>query len=496
MLEVFFQNSSPKQTVVKNTFWLLTETVVNKLLKFFLIIWAARILGAAGYGAFSFALSFAATIFIFADLGIGSILIREYQKEQNRILVSTALWLKLILSLISILVGLVVLFFFKSVQARPIILILLLMDFILNFRDGFIAFARARQKMEEEAFLIVLENIVVFLIGFLVLFFWPTALNFSLAYFAGALISFLAAFIVFQKRAKIFSRNFDPVLAKKILRLAWPFTFGSLIAVTLGSIDTLMLGLLKTAAVVGIYSAAIKIVYVLSVIPGIIVGAIFPLISRFHQDEKVLLKIIREGNSALLLLALPLTLGGFLIGGRLIHFFLGSQYLASVLIFKVLIFLVPLIFLVSLWDSFLLAVNLQIKDFEYTAVAAALNVILNFILIPEFFGLGAAVAILISQFVNFVLTYRLTRAYFKKTFKQSGQTQVYTGLIDFKLLAKYIFATLVMTVFVFTLTLTRISSFVIIFLAIFIYFGALLLTREEFSLSFVSLVKRKFFSAR
>ena len=52
------ENIGIKQTILKNTFWLVSAEAVTGLLRLVLLIYAARILGATEYGKFTFAFSF------------------------------------------------------------------------------------------------------------------------------------------------------------------------------------------------------------------------------------------------------------------------------------------------------------------------------------------------------------------------------------------------------------------------------------------------------
>jgi len=55
----------------------------SKLFKYFLVIYAARLLGIIQYGYFNFAMSFAALFAVFADLGISSIISRDLAREKE-----------------------------------------------------------------------------------------------------------------------------------------------------------------------------------------------------------------------------------------------------------------------------------------------------------------------------------------------------------------------------------------------------------------------------
>ena len=74
---LLFENLGLKQTVLKNTFWLILAEGISLFFKLILIIYVARIFGVADYGKFIFALAFVAFFTIFSDAGLPPIIIRE-----------------------------------------------------------------------------------------------------------------------------------------------------------------------------------------------------------------------------------------------------------------------------------------------------------------------------------------------------------------------------------------------------------------------------------
>jgi len=75
---------SSAATISKNAAYLAVAELVSKLLQFFIIVYAARMLGAADYGKFSFALAFSMIIIVFFDAGIYTLLVREISKGMDR----------------------------------------------------------------------------------------------------------------------------------------------------------------------------------------------------------------------------------------------------------------------------------------------------------------------------------------------------------------------------------------------------------------------------
>ena len=57
-------NTTVWQTIAKNTFWLFFGQMMSRVLRAIIVIYAARVLGAASWGAFSYALGIAAFLTI------------------------------------------------------------------------------------------------------------------------------------------------------------------------------------------------------------------------------------------------------------------------------------------------------------------------------------------------------------------------------------------------------------------------------------------------
>ncbi|MDP3901436.1 MAG: oligosaccharide flippase family protein, partial [bacterium] len=92
-----FQNQNIAQTIAKNTFWLFSGQIVSRLLRAAIVIYAARVLGAASWGAFSYALGIAAFLTIFSDIGINALITKEASRnpQLKDAYLSTAFFTKL-----------------------------------------------------------------------------------------------------------------------------------------------------------------------------------------------------------------------------------------------------------------------------------------------------------------------------------------------------------------------------------------------------------------
>ena len=191
-----------KLTILKNTFWLGLAEVFSRFLRFFLVISAARILGATNYGKFSFATQILFISAILTDLGISPITTRELAKNQaaGKKEISSILSLKTILTLV--IWGIVILssFIFIDDPVVRMILAVLVLDTVFGSFIKFInALFEAHQKMKYEAIGGITRSIIIVSLGLFLLFYYPSlfqyppVVNLSWVYAIG---SILVAFIL------------------------------------------------------------------------------------------------------------------------------------------------------------------------------------------------------------------------------------------------------------------------------------------------------------
>lgn len=103
----FLKNQTLRQTVFKNTFWLFIGQISGRVLRAAIVIYAARVLGAPEWGVFSYAISIAALLTIFTDLGINAMLVKASARlepiaaeNHRRQIISTSLFIKTIMIIV------------------------------------------------------------------------------------------------------------------------------------------------------------------------------------------------------------------------------------------------------------------------------------------------------------------------------------------------------------------------------------------------------------
>ncbi len=416
-----FINSSVGQILVKNTFWLFFGEVTSRLLRLVLVVYAARVLGEAGWGLFSYALNIIGLIYIFSDLGLDSVVTREIVKTSREKLsyFATAFVIRAALSALAIfLVLLIPAFYSQFPEVSTIIFPIALMLALESLRNLILAIGRALEKMEKEAFIRGFSSFATVALGLLVLAHNPSIQNLAYAYLTGSIIGLVLSILVFFDYFVTIPKYFSGALIRPIFKISWPFfvfwVTGSIMVYT----DILMIGFWQPAEELGHYAAAQRLIQFILVIPSLVALAVLPVFSKFISESKERLRDVLESTlSFVFLLGLPIVAGGLILAENIVLTSFGGAYLESTLVFQIFLIMLLGAFPAAVLNNFIFAHNLQRKFIWPSVVGAILNILLNWIFIPKWGIAGAAMATMLATMVQSaaiwvmsknILSYRLS----------------------------------------------------------------------------------------
>lgn len=401
---LLFRNTTTRQTVAKNTFWLTVSDIGGRLLRAIVIIYAARVLGTAGWGIFSYVLSLTALLTVFSDIGIGPIIVREGARlkekpEERKQMLSAAFLIRIVL-----VAGGIFLIFLAAPhlvadpsvkKLLPFAVFIFALDAIRNF--GF-SLIRALEKMEVEAALYLLTNAAIVAFGFFFLILNAHVISFAAAYTLGVGVGTIATVYTLRAEFKNVFARFPLRLVKYILAAGWPLALSGILGGLMIDTDVLIIGWFRSAEDVGLYSAAQRIVQLLYAIPAILVASLLPTFSRLAGKDDA--KFKRGLESALWLaymVAIPLAVGGVLLGKEIIGFTFGAEYAGASLSFQILITTLLVNFSAVILSSVLFTYDKQKRLISYMAIGGVSNIALDLVLIPAYGIAGSAAATFMAQ---------------------------------------------------------------------------------------------------
>lgn len=399
----FLKNTSTKQTIIKNTFWLLLAEAINKWWAFFVTIFIAQALWREQFGILSYMMSFVGMGMILADFWLTTVMVREVSRDSTRLnsyLISIS-FLKILLGILVFLFVLILSSYITVPQISiSLILIYCVYLIINNFSEFLRAFFRPSEDMQFEAYLKIVNGIIFFGITMGVILCYPTIENIIYAYFLSWTIGliFSITFILKKFNIRKFLLNKNIIISS--LRHGLYIGLGAFCIALYMNSDQIIMGFYSQFEALWIYALAYKLTLMITMISGIIFTTLLPRVSQqayngnFIINYKKWLKIIFQYNFLLIL--------GFEFVLLALYSLNLGQYQAIIPIMQWLLlynFVEPLGYwwylnLVSSWRE---DVNLYV-----VMVVWVLNVIGNFILIPLYSYYGAIFTTIVSYILYFI----------------------------------------------------------------------------------------------
>lgn len=237
------------------------------------------------------------------------------------------------------------------------------------------------------------------------------AVYYQLSVVEFALLYFIVGMIVLVYCLHITSKNFilpkiggDWDFDKEMIKLALQFGLIGIFSTVYVWIDSLMLFFMQGNQAVGLYNVAYRIVLVLLFIPVVINTAIFPVMSRMYgKSGNSLKKIVEKYFKLMLMIGIPIGVGGTLLSNKIILLIFGTAYVGSIPVLQILIWATVCTFANAAFVQLFQSTNKQMLVTKVTGIGMVENIILNLTLIPTFSYIGASINTLITEFTVAIL---------------------------------------------------------------------------------------------
>jgi PST family polysaccharide transporter len=192
--------------------------------------------------------------------------------------------------------------------------------------------------------------------------------------------------------------------AKSLLKDSWPLLLSGISITIYMKIDQIMLGHMIGDEAVGIYSAALRISEVWYFIPMVIVASTFPaILEAKKRSEKQYYLRMQKLYDLMVVISLVVMLPMVFLSIHIVTLLFGEAYRDAGIILSIHIWGTIFVSLGLASGAWFTAENRQVLILQRTASGAVFNVALNLLLIPNFGGIGAAIATVASQAVSTLL---------------------------------------------------------------------------------------------
>lgn len=385
----------------KNTSWLIGEQVLRILSGVIVGIWVARYLGPSQFGTFSYALAFASIFAGIAKMGLDGIVVRDLtlHPDQKDVYVGTSFWIKLAGAFFVLALIVTILPFTSNDSLTNSYILIISLGLIFQsfevvefyFQSRVLARLVSICKIAQLALSSLIKIYLVLIQADLFWFVMITAIDsFSLA------ISYC---IAYRLNGNVnFLRFFDRNLALRLLKDSWPLIISSVVVMIYMRIDQVMIKEMLGEREVGIYSAAVRLSEAWYFFPMVLTSSLFPAILNAKKISAELYYFrLQQLYNFMVMVGVAIAILTTFLGPWLVKTLFGLKYEDAGALLAVHIWTGIFVSLGVASGKWLLSENLNGLALQRTLGGMLLNIGLNFLLIPRYGNMGAAIGTLLSQ---------------------------------------------------------------------------------------------------
>jgi O-antigen/teichoic acid export membrane protein len=403
-------------TVLRNSAFGLAAQLAMKVLSFAFNVLVIRQLGATDFGQYAAVGAFGTLFLFIADLGLSPYAVREFARWRDaadgmaraQALYSNVLWLRLILALIAGLFTLTA----AWLTGRPLLMIgaiaLNAIGVLLYAVQGTSEAALAGfERLDVASTSRVLNQLAFVVVG-------GAALWLGFGYYGLIVANLLGIALMLYacwRATRALGLRLGPAqpqLWLNLLRASLPF---GIIGFALGlsyRYDSVLLNVTRSDQETGFYGAAYNLIFSAVVISNVVNTALYPSLTRQTASRPERLANITERVLRyLVVLSLPIAVGGWALSEQIIRFLFDQEYAAAAPALSILIWVVPFMYLSEFLGYVVVILRKERRVARAVLVSTGLNVALNTLLVP-LFGLMAAAAMTVLTEIVLVMQHAWT----------------------------------------------------------------------------------------
>jgi PST family polysaccharide transporter len=389
--------ASENKQVLKNFASLGIVQFANYFLPLISIPIISRIIGPDKFGVINYAAAFVGYFNLLIGYGFDLTATRKISKDSKNVelrnqVFSEVFFCQVFLFLISVILFLVCLFSIPNLSSEIYVSVFSFLICIATLMTQNWLF----QAMRDLSKVALLNFLSKFLFTILVIVFVRKKADYILQPLILGLIQVIISIASFTWAYKTYQLKLKIVHVKTLFSLLWTekMIFFSMIVINLyTTTNTVMLGFLASQRQVGFYTAAQRLVSVITVIfitP--LSQSLYPFIGKaLAESTEKGLTIVRKFFPLLILIFGILGLGMYFLGPLILRGFYGKAFIPSIIAFQIMAF-IPLILAVgNIWGmQIMLNLNMDRPFFFITAGGAVIGLVLNYLMIKQLGYVGTA----------------------------------------------------------------------------------------------------------
>jgi O-antigen/teichoic acid export membrane protein len=395
------EGSQALQKVLGNTGWMMGDQVLRKGVSLLVGVLMARYLGPRVYGEFSYAIAMVVIVSPIAILSLDATAIRRLVRspaDKDEIL-GTSLILMLAGGFLAFGLAMAAVFL-----ARPEDRLMHWLIGILaagNITRALIAIEFWFESQMEWQFSVYAKTSVFLLLALVkigLILVQAPLIAFAWAALAETTLSSVGLLLVYWRRGYVIRAwRFTRTMASSLLKDSWPLVFSALLTMVYLRIDQIMLGNMVGNEELGNYSVAVQLSEVWYFLPMVISSSIFPAIIEAEVvSEELFLAHMQRLYRLMVFIAYAIALPVAYFAPQIVKLLFSSAFAAAGPLAALLVWAGVFTGLGAARNVLIIAKNWTRVNLVTIFLGGALNILLNFWLIPKYGAMGAVVATIIS----------------------------------------------------------------------------------------------------
>lgn len=402
------------RSLALNAFLNSLRSIFNILFPLITFPYVSRKLSVSGIGIYNFSNSIVSYFLLIAALGISTYAIREgakYRDNTKKItqFASEVFTINIWSTVIAYILLFLSLIIFQKLRNYSLcILIFSLQIFFTTIGTEWI------YQIYEDYTYITIRSIILQILSIILLFVFVKKTQDYLNYAAITVFSAVGSNILNFVHARKYCHIHIILIfnwKKHIVPILVLFAAGIANMIYVNS-DITLLGLMKNNYIVGIYSVSSKIYSLVKTLISALLIVTIPRLAlllgkkRIKEYKNILAKL----TNTLVVLALPASVGLFMLAKEVILIISGSNYLRAISSLQVLCF--AYIFSILAWilsDCVLIPAKREKKVLVSMTASAILNIFLNIVLIPFWDENATAISTVLAEMCMFIMNYHYSK---------------------------------------------------------------------------------------
>jgi len=385
---------------LKNASWIIAGKILQMLVSLLVSLLTARYLGPSNYGLINYGAAYVSFFTAICNLGINFVIVKEFSDHPDEIgaSIGTSVLFRFISSVLSLLLIIAISFFVDRNEPLTVIVVALCgFSLIFNVFDTINYWFQWQYKSKISSIVGFIAYLVAAIYKIILLVLQKEVIWFALATSMDYLCVSVLLLYAYNKHGGPKLRiSLDR--GKAIISKSYHYILSTLMVAVYAQTDKFMLKQMMTEEEVGYYSVAVAICSMWVFVLAAIIDSLNPtIINQFRTNKDVYIRKNKQLYFVVFYISIAVSFAIVLFGETVVHLLYGKMYAASSSMLKVVTWYTAFSYLGVARNTWIVCENKQ-RYLKYIyGSAAIINILLNLILIPQFGGVGAAIASLLTN---------------------------------------------------------------------------------------------------